>query len=703
MNKWITGLLAATMTLGAGAALAADSLTFAVLAGKAGSLVKSADGTGMAAEFYAPRGVAVDSAGNLYVADASNNTIRKITPAGVVTTLAGGDSGSKGSVDGTGSAARFWEPRGVAVDSAGNVYVADYMSHAIRKVTPAGVVTTLAGTLGTEGNSDGTGTAALFRGPMGVAVDSTGNVYVMDTGNRAVRKITAAGVVTTVASNSSGAHFGESRGIAVDGSGTVYVSDYSSNVVHKVTASGGATLLAGNSSGSGSSDGSGTAASFYSPSGIAADSAGNLYLADTANNTIRKITAAGVVTTIAGTAGKSSSVDGTGTAALFEDPYATAADSAGNVYVADATDHSIRKVTPAGVVTTLAGKAGSSGSADGTATAARFKGPLGIAVDSTGNVYVADTGNHSIRKITSVGVVTTFAGSAGNSGNSDGTGTAARFAEPNGVAVDGAGNLYVADTANNTIRKITAAGVVTTMAGTAGSVGFTNGTGTAARFTVPFDVAVDSAGNVYVSDHGNHVVRKITAAGVVTTLAGSGTAGSTNGTGTAASFRYPSGISVDSAGNVYLADTDNHLIRKISPAGEVATAAGKGQPGSSDGTGTAAAFFNPKDVTVDGSGNVYIADRGNHTIRKGSSGTASTAISNSAADCLFSWGERSYPALLAPAATSFSAAPYYYRYYAASKAYVGVSSADGHLYFYADGKLIDLAAASTWLTQAGCQ
>jgi streptogramin lyase len=597
--------------------------TFAGTAGSQGLT----NGTGSAARFTDPYGIAVDSGGNLYIADTSNNAIRKITSAGVVTTLAGG--GAQGSTDGTGTSARFSEPRGVAVDSSGNVYVADYGNSTIRKITSAGVVTTLAGTAGSVGSTDGSGTAARFRGPNGIAVDSSGNVYVADTDNRTIRKITSAGVVTTLAGSatSSGstdgtgtaARFAEPRGVTVDAAGTLYVVDYDAYTIRQITSAGVVTTFAGTAAAAGSTDATGTAARFYSPTGVTVDSSGNVYVADTSNNTIRKITSAGVVTTLAGLAGRSSSVDATGTSARFEDPYATAVDNAGNVYVADATDHTIRKITPAGVVTTLAGSAGSFGSTDGTGTAARFWGPQGIAVDGAGTVYVADTNNNTIRKITPAGVVTTLAGSAGSGGATNGTGTAARFSGPNGIAVDNDGNLYVADTNNNTIRKITSAGVVTTLAGSTGSTGFTNGTGTAARFSVIFDVAVDLVGNVYVCDHGNHAIRKITPAGVVTTLAGSGTAGSSDGTGTAASFRFPSGVTVDGWGNVYVADTDNQLIRRITPAGVVTTVGGSASgTGSTDAAGTSARFFNPKDVAADRNGVLYIADRGNHTIRKGS-------------------------------------------------------------------------------------
>jgi sugar lactone lactonase YvrE len=256
-----------------------------------------------------------------------------------------------------------------------------------------------------------------------------------------------------------------------------------------------------------------------------------------------------------------------------------------------------------------------------------FKTPQGIATDSLGNVYVADTGNATIRKITSAGLVSTLAGTAGSPGNLDATGAAARFNSPYGLTVDGVGNVYVVDSNLNTLRKITAAGVVTTLAGAANQTGLVDGTGTAARFTVPFDITVDAAGNLYVCDHGNHAIRKVTPAGVVTTLAGSGLPGLADGTGAAALFKFPAGISVDTAGNVYVADTDNQVIRKISPTGVVTTIAGAGI-GSADGVGTAATFYNPKDVAVDSSGNVYVADRANHTIRKGSlASTTSVAVS----------------------------------------------------------------------------
>ena len=589
----------------------------------------NADGTGSAARFNDPNGVAVDSEGNVYAADTTNHTIRKITPAGVVSTLAG-LAGDIGSADGVGSAARFRGPAGVAVDTAGNVYVADGTNYTIRKITPAGMVSTLAGLAGSIGSANGTGNAARFYAPHGVAVDSAGNVYVADSSNHTIRKITPAGVVSTVAGlarnfgNSDGtgsvARFQFPKGVAVDSAGNVYVADSDNFTIRRITASGMVSTLAGLAGSSGSADGTGSVARFQVPKGVAVDSAGNLYVADTINDTIRKITPAGAVSTLAGFPGifNGGSADGTGSAARFNVPSGLAVDSIGNVYVADTENYTIRKITPAAVVTTLAGLAGTIGSADGTGSAARFYYPSGVAVDDAGNAYVADRNNHTIRKITPSGMVGTLAGLAGTGGSADGTGSAARFSLPQGLAVDSAGNVYVADTGNSTMRKITPGGVVSTLAGLTGSQGSANGTGSAARFRNPPGVAVDSAGNVYVADSNNHTIRKITAAGVVTTLAGlAGSYGSADGTGSGARFYYPDGVAVDSAGNVYVADTSNYTIRKITPAGAVSTLAGlAGYYGSDDGAGWGARFSAPEGVAVDSAGNVYVADTDNVTIRK---------------------------------------------------------------------------------------
>jgi sugar lactone lactonase YvrE len=314
------------------------------------------------------------------------------------------------------------------------------------------------------------------------------------------------------------------------------------------------TTLAGSTLGF--ADGTGSAAQFFLPMGVALDTAGNLYVADTNNNKIRKITPAGVVSTLAGST--QGFANGTGAAAQFYNPFGVAADTAGNVYVADTNNNRIRKITPSGVVTTLAGT-GALGFSNGAGANAQFANPGGVATDAAGNVYVADVINHKIRKITPPGVVSTLAGGS-TYGFANGSGAAAQFNAPRGVATDPLGNVYVADSENHKIRKITPAGMVSTLAGS--TLGFADGSGSAAQFYYPFGVATDAAGNVYVTDSYNNKIRKITPAGVVITLAGS-MQGFVDGTGTAAQFYYPDGVVVDAAGAVYIGDQSNNRIRKI--------------------------------------------------------------------------------------------------------------------------------------------
>ncbi len=714
-----------------------DGVTTTIV-GTPGTLGYSNHGAG---SFNQPASLVFDTSNNLYVADTGNHRIRKITPGGVVSTLVGGGTtgtpcpGTTGTTvtcrDGTGSSAQFSNPAGVAVDSAGVVYVADYSNHRIRKITPGGVVSTLAGggttgtpCPGTTGTTvtcrDGTGSSAQFSNPVGVVVDSAGVVYVGDTSNHRIRKITPGGVVSTLAGGGttgtpcpgttgttvtcrdgtgSSAQFNSPRGVAVDSTGVVYVADSENHRIRKIITNSMGVVEVSTLAGTGHSDfmdGAGNVARFNQPRGVAVDSVGNVYVGDTSNHRIRKITTKSPTIDPICTNGTPSSIklfttstekcascdngfsldgelcrkefdlictNGTpSTAKVFTastekciscnsgfdlngnlcgqfDPVecvngitSTVKVPTANIEKCDSCDsyYALKndETCAAIMVSTLAGTAtGTAGFMDGVGNVAQFNFPRGIAVDGSGNVYVGDTSNHRIRKITtnSIGVVevSTLAGT-GTAGFMDGVDNVAKFDKPFGVVVDSDGNVYVADSENHRIRKVTSTGVVSTLAGTAtGTAGFMDGVGNVARFDKPFGVVVDSDGNVYVADSENHRIRKVTSTGVVSTLAGTGTAGFMDGMGNVAKFDKPFGVVVDSDGNVYVADSENHRIRKITSTGVVSTLAGTGIKadgtaggGFIDGVGNVAQFDSPSGVAVDSDGNVYVADRYNDCIRK---------------------------------------------------------------------------------------
>ena len=328
------------------------------------------------------------------------------------------------------------------------------------------------------------------------------------------------------------------------------------------------TVVAGSDT-AGLVNGSGKAVRFNHPFGLAVDVNGDLYIADVGNSVIRKMDTTGKVSTFAGVGGVKGSADGLDSLATFNKPFGVATDAAGNVYVADASNNKIRRIGTAGSVSTFTGTGivGASNVADSVT----FNSPLGVAVDGNGNVYVADYENNLIRKVTQAGVVSTLAGS-GAKGADNGLDTAATFNLPEALAVDGAGNVYVADNGNDLIRKVTPSGQVRTLAGN-GRPGKSDGTGSAASFNSPFGIAIDANGNLYVADSGNNLIRKITPSGTVTTIAGSGAKGANDGAGSTASFNTPSGIAIDKLGNIYVADENNNKIRKISPTGVVTTIA----------------------------------------------------------------------------------------------------------------------------------
>ncbi len=631
----------------------------------------NADGVGSRARFFHPGGLATDPEGNVYLTDIDNHTLRKVTPTGIVTTVVG-SPGQPGAIDGIGPAARFNRPNSIARDTAGSLYVTDQANQTIRKVTLDGTVSTLAGSPGQFGNRDGASTNALFATPWGIAIDPHGTVYVSDSDNHTIRRITPEGIVSTLAGSPGvsgsddgigpAARFNHPYGLAADASGTLFVADAYNNTLRRISADGTVTTLAGTAGQFGSVDDIGPAARFFNPYGITVDPAGNLFVTDEGNHTLRRVAPDGAVTTLAGLAGQLGSVDGIDTNARFNSPYGVTTDRSGSVIVADTFNHTLRRITPSGAVTTLAGQPATFGRNNGPTNNALLNAPLAVAVDPFGNLYIADSGNRSIRRVSTTGTVTTIGGTTvigdptgiavdpagtvyvvdhgenlilkavsggtlstfagifhGGGGHNDGPGNLATFTLPTGAALDAKGNLFVTDTANSTVRQVTSSGYVTTIAGAVLQSANVDGTGTAARFRNPNGIAVDQNGFLYVADYRAATIRRISNTGVVTTLAGSpGVLGSADGIGPNAQFKYPYGIAVDREGNSYVADSGNNTIRKIDSDGRVTTIGGSpGVIGGADGLGTDAQFSTPSGIAVDVYGNLYVADRANNRISIG--------------------------------------------------------------------------------------
>lgn len=551
------------------------------------------DGSAMGARFFYPLDVGYDAAGNWYVSDAYNKTVRKVDPAGNVTTLAG-SPGLQGTTDGTGSAARFSNPGSLAVDPTGVVYLADGGVNTVRRIDANGVVTTLAGTPNVSGTNDGTGPAAEFQNPAGIRMDASGVLYLADS-NR-IRKITPQGMVTTVFTG-----FTELLGLALDGMGNAYVADQggkSLDVIDLATGTGAALA-------SGVDNPTGVA---LAPAGT--PSAGTTYLSRGYFSIIDSVAPDGAVSPFAGSTTAYGNLDGQGASALLWNPIFMIAEPSGTVLFADAGDNEIRQFTPNAAVTTMVGLGAHPGNVNGTGAAARFDNPEPLAVDASGNLYLSD--GNGLRKVTPGGVVSAaFSGGGGSTG----------------LAIDAAGNAYFSQSGLNSIYKVSGSGAPVLFAGSGTTVssGNADGTGSAAGFNHPNGIAIDSAGNLFVVDSGNYTIRKITPAGVVTTLAGlAGAKGINDGSGSAAQFWAPFNIAVDGTDTLYV--TDGNAIRKVTAGGAVTTLAGSIQMlGYADGTGSAALFNSPGGIAIGPSGSLLIADF-NNVIREVSSAGAVTTV-----------------------------------------------------------------------------
>lgn len=531
------------------------------------------------------------------------------------------------------------------IDAAGNIYIADPDRHVVRKQSASGMLTTIAGNglYGFSGDG-GQAKAAQLKNPYNVAIDAAGNVYITDSHDNRIRKVAVNGIITTVAGNGTAGFSGDGgpatsaqlngpNAIAADGAGNIFIADFSNNRVRKVASNGVITTVAGNGEWGFSGDGgAATAAQFRYPIGVAADAAGNIFISDLTNNRIRKVTTGGIITTVAGngSVGYSGDYVPAVSTSLNSVSGSVAVDAAGNIFIPDSYNNRIRKVDAYGTISTVAGNGGSGFSGDGSgAGEAQVANPTGVCVDAAGNLYISS--NRRIRKVAPNSLITTVSGNG--AGGLSGDGGQALYAQlyfPNDVIITAAGNMLIANPPDNCVRKVDANGIITTIAGN-GSPGFSGdgGPASSAQLNFPTSVATDNAGNIYIADAFNLRIRKINPAGVITTVAGNGTRGYSGDGGPAgsATLRYVSSLATDAAGNLYIADRDNHCIRKLTTDGTITTIAGNGTAGyAGDGGAAVSSQLNsPEGILMDISGSLVIVDGGNARIRKiAADGTIST-------------------------------------------------------------------------------
>lgn len=647
----------------------AGSLT--LVAGNSRAGFSGDGGPAVSAQLNAPQGVALDSAGNVYIADSLNNRVRMVDTQGIITTFAGNgataDPGFWGD-NGAATNASLHLPTGLAVDASGKVYIAVSSDNTVRVVTTDGIINIFAGagyqgyygdygfdTISAKVTSAGVATVAGLTNPQDVAIGPKGTVLIADTGNAVIRQVDSAGIITTISGNGGVGISGDDVattlamvspfGLAVDSSGNVYVAEYGSNRIRKIDTSGKITTAIGDGSQGFAGDGGApNKVQMSLPTGVVVDSSGNLYFADSLNNRIRKLSG-GNVSTYAGNGAFSRSGDGgAADSAQLNTPLGVAVDSFGNSYIADTANNVVRRVDSnkgtSGTISTFAGTGTAGSSGDGSAAAsAQLNGPQGLAVDSAGDLYIADTQNNRVRKV-SGGAISTVAGSgtAGFAGDG-GPAASAQLNAPFAVAVDAAGNLYIAEFSNNRVRKVAANGEISTLAGS-GVSGF-GGDGlqaAGAQLNGPQGVAVDSAGNVYIADTANNRVRKVAADGVIRTVAGNGAAGFSGDGNPAVNAQVgnPTALAVDSAGNVYIAD-GSARVRKLFLSGIITTIAGAGLRGySGDGGIAANARLNgPSALAVNAAGSVWVADTLNNAVRLvqfTGGGTTVSAVTNGASN-----------------------------------------------------------------------
>lgn len=574
-----------------------------------------------------PRGIMVDSTGNVYIADTENHRVRKIDANGIITTIVGTGEPGFPTSGGLATVSPITLPYNLIMDDEENLYIADNGS--IYKVDQNGIITVIAG-MDDRGFSGDGGLAveAKLYEPYGMAFDEEGNLYFSDSFNSRIRRIDTNGIITTIAGSNIPIPTGDG-GPAIDAGLSTPLDilfDHSGNLliastfnIRQISTDGIINTIMGGIPGNSGDGGPASEARFVQPWGMTYDSSGNLYIADRDNNNIRKVDTNGIVSTVAGNGMAGYSGDG-GQAvnASLNTPYNVTVDQEGSLYIADTKNKRIRKVNPNGVIETIAGS--SNFGENGIATALSLYAPNDVVVDENNNLLLVETNNHRIRRIDTNGFISTIAGNGASGFSGDG-GLAidATFTFPKNIALRNDGSIFIADTDNQRIRKIDPNGIITTVAGN-GQSGYAGDGGLAinASLNKPNDIIFDSNGNLIFSDLQNHCIRKIDANGIITTIAGTGVNGYSGDGGAAvlAELKNPDGIAIDGAGNLFIADTSNNRIRKITPNGIISTVAGNDSRNTSGDGGLAAdASFNaPRTLLFDDAGNLLVGEI--HHVRK---------------------------------------------------------------------------------------
>jgi uncharacterized protein (TIGR03437 family) len=580
-------------------------------------------GLGVNAQLNLPYGLAVDLAGNVYIADLGNQRVRRVGPDGRIFTVAG--TGAKGSLGDGGPAlnAQLATPRNVAVDAAGNLYISEFEGHRIRQVSADGRIATAAGTgvAGFRGDG-GQAVSAQLAFPAGVAVDRMGTLYIADSQNQRIRKVLPGGIISTVLGGVSGTALSTPIAVAVDSALTLYVADASGTVRSYSAAMAWQTVTGTGEAGYAGDGGPAPAAQLAAPHDLAVDLAGDLFIADAVR--VREINLRQTISTVAGDAYLRAVGDG-GPAlkALLNRPAAVALDFKGNLYIADTGTARLRRVTAAGTMETLAGTGVAGYNGDRiAAAAAELNAPMGVAQDAWGDMLIADSGNQRIRLVAPDGGIDTYGGTGtGGMGQAGLMAAQTALRSPRAVCADRAGAVYIVDTSNHRVLRAGAVPVVTTVAGN-GSPGDAGDGGAAslAQLNLPGACATDSAGDLFIADTGNHLIRKVSRAGIISTVAGNGTAGfaGDGGPSAASVLNAPRGIAVDDNGNIFIADTGNNRIRLVSADGTIRTVAGQSAAGfaGDGGAATGASLNQPGGMVLDGAGDLYFADTGNNRVRR---------------------------------------------------------------------------------------